>query len=756
LKKWLIFAGALVIAALFAAFGRPEAPLPAPSVDAPTASAASAPSASAPPLREQLVGSVVCAECHRAQSDAHRESHHARALVKPSPEVVSRFKGGSFTSPLGHTTQFSVRAGEPVVTTPAPSGKLETYPVRYVAGVWPLEQYVVETERGKLQSLGVAWDTRAAEAGGSKWFHVYGAAGVAPHDSLFFTGSAQNWNHICADCHSTFVERRYDVGSDRFDSRWAELSVGCEACHGPGADHVRSARAGKPEPFAARLRRSEPWRPSVTGSPTPRPQDPAEVETCAPCHARRQPLKESFVASDAFLDSFEPDLLRPGRYYADGQVEGEVFEWGSFVQSRMFHAGVRCSDCHEPHSGKPLAQGNALCVRCHEPTRFDVQQHSHHSGSSAPACVDCHMPRHTFMQIHERRDHSLRIPRPDHSVAYGTPNACNQCHQKKSAAWASRWLAEWAPASQRRPHFVESLAKDRQGTLDAPRRLRELASSSPSPAIARATALERLGSYPSESTLRTLRTALNDSDSLVAYGAVRGAAQLPPAQRAALLVPALTHPTLAVRVAAGRALAGVPSAQVPAAARPALDRAFAEVEQAFELSASRPETHVEHSAFELARGKLPEAEQALKTALRLDRCSVEAHLNLAELGRQRKDEAAAEHALRDALTCNPRSAAAHHALGLWQVRHKQPRAALDSLRKAVELMPADPRFSYVLAVALANDGHRADAIQVLEASLRLRPNDALALQTLSTFLRSSSRPERADELQKQLTELSRD
>lgn len=675
----------------------------------------------------------------------------------PSPELSkARFDGTHFSSKLGGATSFSVRNGAPFVTTPLADGKSASLPISYVSGVWPLEQYVVATERDKLQSLGVVWDSRTAGAGGNKWFHVYGPSGIAPSDTLFFTSSAQNWNHVCADCHSTRVERGYDVAADSFDTRWAELSVGCEACHGPGAEHVRSAKAGKAIPFAVQLKPSEPWTPSATGSPTPRTQDGVEVEVCAPCHSRRTPLKEGFIASDPFLDSFEPDLLRPGRYHADGQVEGEVYEWGSFLQSRMYRSGVRCSDCHNPHTAKLYAPGNALCVRCHEPTRFDVEAHSHHAAGRAPLCIDCHMPPATFMQIDERRDHSIRIPRPDHSVEFGTPNACNGCHTKQSATWARASVASWFPASQRRRHFVEALSRERKGMLDAPRALRELVEDVGIPAIARATALERLGSYASAKTLETLRAALASPDALVVYGAVLGAGQLPPPQRVALLAPVLEHRLRLVRVAAGKALAGAPLAELPGSARAALERAFVEVEQSFDLSASRPETLVERSAFELARRKLPEAEASLHRALRLQACIPEAQLNLADLQRQRGDEAGAERAIRAALTCSPQNAAAHHALGLWQVRAHQSQAALVSLKKAVELAPSDPRFSYVLAVAIAGTGDREQAIRILEATLNNRPNDANALGALASYLREAGQRERAAEVRQRLDALLRE
>jgi predicted CXXCH cytochrome family protein len=751
MRNWLIFTVILAAAALVALSSGRHAEVAAPSP--PATSVAIAPPEVAPTrAREGFVGSAACASCHRAQSDVYAGSHHAQALVALTPEAAKvRFDGVRFTSKLGGTTKLELKDGSAFVTTPVAGGKTATYPIRYISGVWPLEQYVVETERGKLQSLGVVLDTRDTTKGYDKWLHVYGHEGIAPNDSLFFTSPAQSWNHVCADCHSTWVERRYDEKADSFDSRWAESSVGCEACHGPGAEHVRSGGKSR---LSTRLNKAEPWRPSSTGSPAPRAVDDHELEVCAPCHSRRTPVKEHFLAGDPFLDAFEPDLLRPARYHADGQVEGEVYEWGSFLQSRMHAAGVKCSDCHDPHSAKPYASGNALCVRCHESSRFDVPAHSHHEGSRAPRCIDCHMPPQTFMQIDERRDHSIRIPRPDQSVSLGTPNACNGCHAEKSAAWARDALASWAPNAASQAHFAEALAKDRQGAFDAARSLRELAGDAKFPAIARATALERLGSYPGERNRQALATALGSSDPLITYGAVRGAAQLPPPERLALLSAFLDHPLRVVRIATAKALAGAPPTSLSASARAALERDFAEVEQAFAVSASRPETHVEQSAFELARGRLAQAEASLRLALRLEPCLAEAHLNLADLERQRGNETAAERAIRAALECNPQYAAAHHALGLLQIRAKKPQLALASLEKAAQLAPGDARFGYVLAVAHANSGRLADAIRTLEKAVARRPNDATALRALAGYVQQSGDRAQAARLSKRLEVLA--
>jgi tetratricopeptide (TPR) repeat protein len=357
-----------------------------------------------------------------------------------------------------------------------------------------------------------------------------------------------------------------------------------------------------------------------------------------------------------------------GGSWRDAEL-GHVHHRRERFQQDRHHRHQRLADHQRDYRRHPGRQG------LHDPRPgvaytgvLENLQHIRDLGITNYRGIDCHMPPATFMQIDERRDHSIRIPRPDRSVEFGTPNACNGCHAKASATWARDRIAAWFPTSRARTHFVDALGKDRKGGLDAPHALRELVENAAVPAIARATALERLGHYPAQKTPQTLRTALASPEPLVVYGAVLGAALLPPDQRAPLLLPALEHPARAVRIAAAKALAGVPVAQLPSSARPGLDRAFIEVEQSFDVSASRAETHVEQSAFELARGNLSGAEASLQTALRLEPCLAEAHLNLADLSRQRGDEAAAERAIRAALACSPRSAAAYHALGLWQAR----------------------------------------------------------------------------------------
>ena len=156
-----------------------------------------------------------------------------------------------------------------------------------------------------------------------------------------------------------------------------------------------------------------------------------------------------------FLDAYLPALLEPGLYHSDGQIDGEVYEYGSFLQSRMHAASVTCSDCHDPHSLKLRAEGNALCAQCHLPERFDLSaHHNHEPGSAGAQCVNCHMPTKTYMVVDARRDHSIRVPRPDLSISLGTPNACTPCHADRPAQWAAEAVAGWYPGGrQTTPHY---------------------------------------------------------------------------------------------------------------------------------------------------------------------------------------------------------------------------------------------------------------------------------------------------------------
>jgi predicted CXXCH cytochrome family protein len=462
-----------------------------------------------------------------------------------------------------------------------------------------------------------------------------------------------------------------------------------------------------------------------------------ELDTCAACHSRRKVIARNPVPGEPYLDSYLPALLEPGLYYADGQIDGEVYEYGSFLQSRMHAAGVTCSNCHDPHSAKLRAAGNALCAQCHLPEKFDVAAHHHHQpGSAGAQCVNCHMPTKNYMVVDARRDHSLRVPRPDLSVSLGTPNACTQCHVDRTAQWAVEAVAGWYPKGrQTTPHYGTALHAGRIGAVDAEQQLDRLILDRRQPAIVRASALPLLMPYASPASEPAIKAAIRDPDPLVRAASPRALPGAVPPRFVDATVPLLSDPVRAVRIEAARALAGTDLLALTPEQQTAFTKATAELVAAEMVDADRPEAHLNLGLLDLRRRQLPEAEREYRTALRLDPNFVPALVNLADLDRARgRDEEGAE-LLSKAITVEPENADVRYALGLYLARKRDYPGALDLLSRAHELRPDNARYAYVYAVALNSTGKAGEAMALLEQTHRLHPADRDVLMALVSFAR---------------------
>jgi tetratricopeptide (TPR) repeat protein len=689
-------------------------------------------------IEASYVGRQACVGCHAEQDKLWQGSHHDLAMQEASDSaILGDFHDAEFSKD-GVISLFYRKDGRYLVRTDGPDGKLSDFEIKYAFGFSPLQQYLVELPGGRLQALSIAWDSRPKEQGGQHWFHLYANEKIDHTDDLHWTKFSQNWNFMCAACHSTNLQKNYDPASRAYRTTWSEIDVACEACHGPASRHVAWAErrpgferidAKKTKGLAVLLdeRRGVEWAidpqsGNIRRNATRRSDK--EVQVCASCHARRAQLFGDY-RHGLLMDTHLPSLLKETLYHADGQIDGEVYEYGSFLQSKMYRFGVTCSDCHDPHSLKLRAPDNGVCLQCHSADRYDSEKHHFHTPDSAGAsCADCHMPAKTYMVVDSRRDHSFRIPRPDLSERIGTPNACTGCHVDKPARWAADKVRQWYghdPTGYQ--NYAETLHAIRSGAINANARLTALLRDQVQPGIARATAAAELGVWLSPELLPALAEELADSDPMVRASALQALQPLGPEQRWSMAHGLLNDPVRGVRSQAAAALAGTPVEQLPPGEKADLLRATDEYLTSLRLNADDSGAQVNLGNFHTTRGESAEAEQAYREALHLNPNWVPAYVNLADLFRQTNRDAEGEMVLHEGLTRQPKAAALHHSLGLLQVRKKILPAALVSLKRAVEFAPEDPQFRYAYAVALFSSGHIDEARAVVEAGLKRMPGD---------------------------------
>jgi len=604
------------------------------------------------------IGSSACADCHQPATEDWAASYHDLAWTQPEDGLVlGDFNDAVFTH-RGVTTRFLRRGEKYLIETQGADGILAEFPVVGIAGIAPLQQYLLETEPGRLQAFDIVWDVEK-----QRWYHLYPDQDLPPGDGLHWTGPYKNWNARCAECHATGFRKNYDFNTRHYSSTEAEIGVGCEACHGPGEAHAQWAR----DPDAYDPMR---WQGlTKTGFTIAYATDNAETEIqqCAGCHSRREPLLDGNpLPGTPFPDAYRLALLREGLYHADGSIQDEVYVYGSFLQSKMYARGVRCSDCHNPHTTRLKAEGNAVCTQCHSPEgnpRFptlrkalydDPAHFFHEPGTSGAECKSCHMIERVYMGIDGRRDHSFRIPRPDLSDQTGAPNACNDCHTDQSARWAAREIETRFPNSKRRvSHFSQAFAAARRDPASQVNVLVEIAMHEGFPGIVRATALDLLRRVPDPVIATRTEKLMQDADPLVREAAVplqRGAS---PAERVQRLVPLLSDPYLAVRIAAARAFLGAPVAKMPTKMEAALKAAMDEWRRSLLQKSDFPETQMAMGGMALVLRNPDAASAAFREAVRLDPQRVEAWSMVVRILAATGDPDGARAALGEALAANP-------------------------------------------------------------------------------------------------------
>ncbi|MCW8865924.1 MAG: multiheme c-type cytochrome [Colwellia sp.] len=695
----------------------------------------------APQQKQVVIANQQCTVCHQEQQHNWQQSDHAKSMAIADEKSVLANFNNTKAEHYGQKAHFFIE-GKEYKATISYDDKSTTYAVKYTFGFFPLQQYLVNTGKGKLQVLPFAWDTRKKSDGGQRWYHNYSHEEIRPEDRLHWQQPLQNWNGMCADCHSDGLVRNYNVEKNSFATQWDNINVGCLSCHGDMSNHANSnkknASKSKPRNVTQDITSSRhptgQWLRSL-GDKTAKWQgekrDNTFMDTCFACHSLRAPLTDGIDAKKPFLDQFTPQLLAAPMYHADGQIKEEVYVYGSFLQSKMFAQGVSCLDCHDKHTMKLKAEGNGLCLQCHGPEVYNVKEHHQHENNSTGAqCVNCHMPDNRYMGVDDRRDHSFKIPRPDLSISFNTPNACTQCHEEKSNEWAVEQLNTWhGKAEILLTSKKDFMALSSGQGINLEQHLHIIADEKLD-VITRATAIQLLSYTTQTLTAEVLAPYLSHEEDLLRLSAASVATLLAPAERVKLVSPLLSDTYKAVRVAAARSLLGSELLEVD---QTAFNGAFKAVLKANDISSWRGEGRANQGMLAAQMGDMSAAEKSLKAAINIEPYFETGYINLADLYRSQQRSALVTSVLSSGMKKIPNSGSLNYSFGLHLVRQKKLDKAIAYFEKSMNLSPNDPQYAYTFVLALDSSGQSQQALETLKKLIVLY-DDKGQLKELGLYL----------------------
>jgi predicted CXXCH cytochrome family protein len=672
-----------------------------------------------------------CLNCHAAQATAWQQSDHYKSMqIAEAKTVLGRFDG-SGASYNQDTFSFYRESGKYLVAISHAGQQATRYEIKYTFGFYPLQQYLAQLPQGKFQALPVAWDSRTKAEGGQRWY--------ALTSDLEWDHFAYTWNTSCAECHSTQFQKAYDVASASFKSHFQEINVSCTACHGDASGHTAWLKNGQQKQahagFSHSLNESGTWTRTLGQRIAERETPPlgTQLSSCAQCHAHRT-IIEPWSLDKSMLDHIQLSLISPPLYHPDGQIKEEVFVSGSFLQSKMHAAGVVCSNCHNPHTSKLKAEGNALCSQCHAPEVFDTKKHSLHDSQNAGSlCVNCHMPATTYMGVDARRDHRFGIPNPQSTINHGTPNACNQCHSDESPEWALEKISAGFQSKNIDPHTDMFAALDEQPWLSS-NDLSNLLSKDRLTDIIYASALTRLNTATESTAFQLVISNLKNTAPLRRLGAVRALEVLPQDQRTNYLKDLIHDPSKSVRMTVARLLAGsLSSPALSDGQKSDLNNLLKEYQNSLRINEDNPGVQLALGELYQGRGHNEQAKLAYKRAIAIDDQYSPAYINLADLHRRMGDDKTALGNLIHASQIVPEDSSLLYALSLAYFRHQQYDKGISSLRLAHDLAPSNSDINYVYAVALESVGKPQQALTILQTYLHSFPSNVQILELSARY-----------------------
>lgn len=680
-------------------------------------------------------------------------SHHDMSMKHANSEsVLGDFNHATLISEDKNTVKNNTffkkgadSAPEFWVNIKGDDGQFNDYQIKYTFGYEPLQQYMVEFDDGRVQLIPFAWDSRTKEQGGQRWFNLYPDM-TKKHQRFFWTNTGQNWNYMCADCHSTNVDKNFDVATNTYNTSFSEINVACESCHGAASEHLTWANQSTKElskakensetesakGFTRNLSKSvQNWQVnSKNKTLAPKSiEHSQQVLVCAQCHSRRTQISnKNHIEGNAFGERYLLDLISSTNYHPDGQVYNEDFVYGSFLQSKMYKNGVVCSDCHNPHTAELKLPVETLCLQCHQADKYaSTQHHKHPENSTGAECVNCHMPETTYMEIDARRDHGFHIPTPKLALKLGTPDTCLSCHEEKDSQWSASKVNAWYPKSTvlTEKDFVAvfsatNLALNEQQMQGVSTELSRIAQTISYAGIIRASALTKMATTSNTNTIISIARAVKNPDENIRLGAIEGAQSMASAEKWRILSPLLNDTVLAVRINAAFALSNLWQ-NLSAPQHEQLTPALNEYIASQQFNKDRSFAHSNMGIVASYQGQFEQAIKFFKQGIAIEESFAQTYLNLSQVYYQQGENQKSIDTLQQGQIANPDDATLPYNLGLAYIRVKDKIKAAQALAIATQLAPQNSHYFYVYGLSLEQHNPSA-AYDALYQAFRLSNN----------------------------------
>ena len=675
------------------------------------------------------LGSSQCRPCHEKFYQLWAPSHHGLAMQPYSESFAeANLKPQLDEIVIGKTRYRAVIDEGPGFVVESESGKQKKYPILHVLGGKNVYYFLTSLDRGRLQTLPVAYDVNAKQ-----WFDT-AASGIRhfpdrTDEPIHWTDRPYTFNTSCYGCHVSQLVKNYDPKTDSYNTQWQEPGINCEACHGPAEEHVRvCVEAGEGKvPKDMKLK-------TITQS---RGFTAHQVDSaCSTCHAKGMPITNEFVPGDSFFQHSDLVTLENPDYYPDGRDLGENYTFTSWRMSPCAKAGkLDCMYCHTS-SGRYRFKNdnpNGACTSCHKERKEQLQDHSHHE-EGATQCIQCHMPMTEFGRM-MRSDHSMRPPMPSATIQFQSPNACNICHKDKDAKWADKHVRKWHKEDYQKPvlevaALIDQARQDNWENLSA--MLAYLQRKDKDEIFANS--LVRIMRNHYDKRIGKVLTELleNDPSPLIRSSAADGLESYLSEAAIPVLANAMKDPYRLVRVRAVPSLASVPEHMIPADLREAVQKASEEYVGAM---GSRPDDATAHynlGNYYAAKNKSQQAVESYETSIKLQNDLVLPYVNVSLVYNRLGDNDKAVARLKQATIIDPNNTPAHLNLALLYGEMGQYQKAIDHFRATFKLDPQSAVAAYNLSVLLA-ETDTPQAVQWAKKAAELQPDNAKYAYTLAFY-----------------------